>query len=239
MTRSRISQKIQRKSKAQLYFSILGIIVVLFLLIKFGIPLLINFSLFIEGSSSTTNQSQNNQKNSSSIVLAPTLYQTFSATNSAEISVSGIAAPKENIQLFVNDALSQTVQTKDDGSFSFSKVILISGQNSLKARADKDNKQSEFSNIINVSYSNSKPNLTISSPSDGQSFSGGNSQITVNGATDPDDRVTVNGFWAIVDNKGNYSYTLKLQNGGNQIKVVSTDSSGNTTEKDINVNYSQ
>lgn len=238
MKRSRLSSTIEKKSKKQLYLSVVGIVVILFLLIKFGVPALINFSLFLGGFHTSSTGTTNNQTNSSP-VLPPTLNQTFTATNSATISVSGTGVAKESIELFVNSELVSTQNTKDDGTFNFSNVALTDGINSIKARAKQSNKESNFSDPIQITFSNKQPTLTVDSPSDGESFSGGNNTITVSGKTDPDDKVTVNGFWAIVDDKGVYSYNLRLQNGDNQIKVIATDNAGNITEKDLKVNYSQ
>jgi bacillopeptidase F len=85
--------------------------------------------------------------------------------------------------------------------------------------------------------------LDVSSPSDGQGFNKnqvntGNT-INVAGKTDQGVSVTVNGFWAVVDDNNNFSYTLPLQNGDNQIKIVAVDLAGNKTEKDLKVNFSQ
>jgi outer membrane lipopolysaccharide assembly protein LptE/RlpB len=49
----------------------------------------------------------------------------------------------------------------------------------------------------------------------------------------------VNGFWAVVDDNNNFSYTLPLQSGDNQIKIVAIDQAGNKAEKDLKVNFSQ
>src|SRR5258706_13109326 len=84
--RSRLSKAQESKSRKQLFLSIAGIIVILFLLVKFGIPMLINFSLFLAGIKNGNSTSQDN--NSSTIILPPVLNPTFTATNSAKISVA-------------------------------------------------------------------------------------------------------------------------------------------------------
>ena len=89
-----------------------------------------------------------------------------------------------------------------------------------------------------VSYVKGTPKLTLTSPSDGQTFSKDSNKATIAGQTDPTDRVTVNGYWAIVDSKGNFTYALPLQNGDNQLKIIATDDAGNTTEVDKKVIYS-
>ncbi|MBI2443500.1 MAG: hypothetical protein HYV40_06395, partial [Candidatus Levybacteria bacterium] len=75
-------------------------------------------------------------------------------------------------------------------------------------------------------------------PADGQSFNGGdNRTITVSGKTTDDAKVTVNGFWAVMQPDGMFRYRLTLQDGENQIKIVSTDEANNKTEKSLKVTY--
>lgn len=223
-----------------MYLYLFGIIVILFVLIKFGVPALINFSLFLahnkDQAAATKASSQ-----SPSILLPPSLNQSFTATNSATITVTGTATANQKVELYVNNNLTDIVSTKNDGSFTFKDVSLISGQNTIEAKAKVDNKESDFSEPIMVSYEKSAPSLSVDSPQDNQTFSGGNQQdITVKGKTDNNNiHVTVNGFWATLDANGNYSYTLHLQNGSNQIKVIAQDEAGNQTEKDITVNFNQ
>ena len=63
--------------------------------------------------------------------------------------------------------------------------------------------------------------------------------ISVSGATDPGDSVSVNDRLAIVDKDGNFSYSLDLNSGDNKIKVVSSDPAGNQTTKELTVKYQQ
>ena len=159
------------------------------------------------------------------------------ATNSANIEISGMAFPNESISLFINDSLVDKNPTQKDGSFSF-KQTLNQGENNIKVKATENNKDSDFSLISMVIYKSSLPNLKLDAPIDGQSFSKDQNKIEVRGSTDFQVKITVNDFWAIIDESNNFSYTLPLQNGDNIIKVKATDQAGNTTEKDIKVTYS-
>ena len=231
--RSRLSRATETKTKRQLILSIAGIIVVLFVLVKFGIPALTNLSLFL---SSKNGSSQQTANNSQSVIPAPSLNEPFSATNSASITVSGNAVAKETIQLFVNSALVDTTSTKDDGSFTFTGVSLTQQQNSIQTKAKIDSKVSDFSDTWNVNYIQKAPSLSVDSPHDGDTLG---ATVVVKGKTDPDVRVTVNDFWAIVDASGNYSYTLTLQNGDTHIVVAATDAAGNTTKQELTVHHTQ
>lgn len=228
--RTRLSKKMVRQSQKQLLLVFIGTVLILAGIVKFGVP----FMLFIIGNKSSPDTSVTNNK--PSYIAPPELNSYASATNSAQIKLTGTASAKETIVLYVNDQLADTTSTKDDGSFSFDTVNLQNGDNTIKTKAKINDKTSDFSNTLTVTYKNKAPSLDITSPSDGQTFSKDNSANVV-GKTDPDVTVTVNDFRAIVGDAGNFSYTLQLQNGDNQIKVVATDAAGNKTEKDLKVTF--
>lgn len=234
MNRSRLTRKLEQQSKKNLVFSILGIIIVLFVLIKFGIPLLINFTLFISGFKNDDREIKNEVR---SFVPPPILNPMPSATSSGHIVISGFASPKQTIELYINDDLVDKDLTSDKGTFIF-KEIISSGENTIKTRAIIGDKKSEFSKPIIITLRNKPPNLNIVSPSDGQSFPKDQNIIDVEGTTDVDVRITVNGFWAITDGNGNFSYRLPLQNGENNIKIIGIDEAGNKVEKELKVTYS-
>lgn len=235
MRRSRLTKNAEKKTKKTLFLSLLGIIVVVFLLTKFGIGLLVNFSLFLAGSKDNQALQNFNQIN---FVAPPTLNPLPSATNSAKIIISGKSAKDTNIELFINDDLVDEEETDKDGNFTFTQN-LKSGDNQIKTRAIYKDKKSEFSVSFDVVFKNSQPTLEITSPSDGQMFKKEQNSVNVLGKTDQGVTVTVNGFWAVIDDANNFSYTLPLQNGDNEIKVVALDQAGNMYEKSIKVNYSQ
>ncbi len=233
---SRLNRNLERKSKQRFILTIAGTILILILLLRFGVPLLVNFSLFIAGvkSNSSSSQSANSQ-----FVAPPILDTTLTATNSATINISGNAAANESVKLYVNNVAVDEVKTQSDGSFTFKDVSLTQGGNELAAKAKNGNSESALSDPISITYATNVPALSIDQPSDNQSFSGNQKTVTVKGKTDPNIRVTVNGFWAVTDDTGNYSYTLSLQNGDNKIDVVASDVAGNKAEKVITVHYSQ
>ncbi len=235
--RSRLSRKAVKRNEKTFLISIVGIIILLGFLVKFGIPLLFNMSLFvanIRGSSSEI--SKNKTKG---FLAAPNFDPTFSATNSASVSLKGNALPKLTIKLYRNDELISDTASKDDGSFSFSDVRLSKGDNVFKAKAiDESKNESDFSPLQTISYKTDAPALSVDAPTDGQTFSKDQNDIKASGKTDQGVKVTVNDFWAIVDESGNFSYTLHLKNGDNQIKIVATDDAGNKTEVTRKVTYS-
>lgn len=236
MSNTRLSRREERQSKKKLIYSLVGIVLVLFFLFKFGIPLLTQFSLFVAGKNQGNDTTQTT--NQPTFIAPPILNQSFSATNSAQIKVSGTAQNKQQVKLYVNDQVVDTKDTQSDGTFSFDNVTLQNGDNKIQTKAKVNDKESDFSNTWTVTFQNKAPSLDVNSPSDGQSFSKDPS-ITVKGKTDADAKVTVNDFQAIVNDDGTFSYTMQMQNGDNQLKVIAQDAAGNKTEKDLKVTYSQ
>lgn len=234
MRRSRLSKNTEKNTKKTISLSILGIIIVLFLLFKFGIGLIINFSLFLSG---PKDQQGLISQNTVNYIAPPLLNPLPTATNSAHLIISGKSAKEITIELFINDEKVDEEISDNNGNFSFSQN-LKSGDNQIKARALYKDKKSDFSNTLNITYSNSAPNLEINSPQDGQQFKKDQNSVNVTGKTDQGVFITVNGFWAVIGDNNNFSYVLPLQNGDNDIKIVATDQAGNNTEKNIKVNYS-
>ena len=217
---------------------VLGIAIFFFALFKVGVPFLVNLSFFVSGNQ---NDSMSNS-NKTTFVAPPYLNSTYDATNSATLkNVSGNALKDHTVNLYVNDEMIDKASVRDDGTFIFENIKLKSGENTIKTKAiRKDEKESNFSNILTIAYKNSAPKLTIDTPGDNQSFSNKDENpIKVAGKTDSGVKVTVNDFWAVVDSDGNYLYQLKLQNGDNKIMIIATDPAGNTSKTERTVKYSQ
>src|SRR5476651_2598927 len=109
MRRSRLSKNTEKKTRKTMLLSIVGIVIILFLLLRFGVEFLVNFSLFVSGSKNQGNSLSNiNQIN---YVAPPILNPLPSATNSAQIIISGKSIPDETISLYINDSSVDQVQT--------------------------------------------------------------------------------------------------------------------------------
>jgi osmotically-inducible protein OsmY len=232
MVKSRLRNHLQKKAFQNVLLTVLGIVLVIILLIMFGTKLLVSFSLLagkLSGGDAPVITKQ-----SDSYIDPPLLDATFEATNSAQISISGSSTAKEKINLYVNGKLVDSTTAKSDNNFTFTNITLDDGNNSLKAKVvTEDNKQSDYSNEITVLKINKEPKLEISSPSNDQKFKKEESPIKVTGQTDPNVKVTVNDFWAIVDGSGKFTYSYTLKDGDNTITVVATDLAGNKISKEV------
>ncbi|HCC08850.1 TPA: hypothetical protein DEP81_02600, partial [Candidatus Woesebacteria bacterium] len=125
-----------------------------------------------------------------------------------------------------------------DGQFSFG-VTLQDGINTFAATAtDQSGNQSQKSDDHQITFDKKTPDLEITSPSDGSSYFGSNQrQITITGKTETDAKVTINDRIISVDDSGIFQYTTTLNEGSNTFNVKSTDQAGNTTEKNISLNF--
>lgn len=231
---SRLNRRIENKTKKNLYLSLIGIVLIFFILIKLGIPLLINFSLFIADRKDDSAQSLDSE---SSFIAPPILNPLPVATNSAKVAISGIANKDQTVRIYANDAIADETEVKNDGTFSTT-IDIEKGLNVIKSKAKIKDKESKFSESVEITYIDTKPTLDVTSPSDGQTFSKDQNTAPVSGKTSSGVRVTVNDFWAIVNDDNNFSYTLPLKSGENEIKIIATDDAGNTTEKILKVTYS-
>ena len=236
MSNSRLKKHLKQAALRNILLAIAGIIIVIVIAVQFGTQILIGLSLTLERFKNNKDVSTDQ---SIEYVAPPTLNPVESATNSAKTTISGYSLPKQKISLYVNGYLTDETEVKRDKSFSFENVELKSGENDIKVKAEEENgSKSNYSELIKVYYADKPPSLDIESPADGQSLSKNQSPIKVSGKTDPTNKVTVNGFWAILDDEGKFSYTLPLQNGENKIKIEATDEAGNKITKEVKITYS-
>ena len=233
--RSRLSRQRDKNSRKTIIFSIIGIIFVLFVLFKFGLETLINFSLFLSGDKDSQSS---NSKNQVGYIPPPALGPLPQATNSATLIISGSSEKNKTIILYINKRRIDTAQSDSNGSFRFEER-LSNGENLIQATTKDNDKESDYSNYYTVMYKNSPPKLEINTPSDGASFKKEEKSAQIQGQTDAGVTVTVNGFFAVIDENNNFSYILTFHDGDNEIKIVAVDQAGNASEKSIKVNYSQ
>ncbi len=226
---SHIKRHSEEQKKHTIFFSILGSILIILFLAIYGLPLFTKYILYLGNSKSPSNITP--AQDGINYVAPPVLDDTFSATNSAIMTVKGIASKNQEVKLFVNGSIVDQQTTDNKGKFTFNNVSLTPGSNQIETKAYAGaNKESSYSNVLNITYLNKGPTLNIVSPVDNQSFSGSSNQtLHIQGNTDPNCNVTINGSWAIVNSDGSFTYDFPLQNGDNHITFVSTDQAGNTT----------
>jgi len=203
--------------------------VLLILFAVFGFPAILNLAATV----SNFGRKNQNVIEKGVAPTIPRLAQSFDATSSAKVTLSGIADPKVTVEAFQDDNLLGNTVSGDDGKFNFD-VTLSKGDNLFVFQATSDSGvKSKKTEVYKISYSNSPPKLEISGPKDGDKFK--DSQISISGKTDPGVSVAVNDRLAITSSDGNFNYSLNLNSGDNKIRVVATDRAGNQTTKEITV----
>lgn len=234
--RSRIRQSKDSLAKRNILLSIGGLLLIFVLIIIFGIPFLINLSLFVEKKidNSTTGKSD-----AAAYIAPPQLDISYTATNSGVITVGGTGQEDQTISLYVNNERVDEQELTDDLSFAFDGIRLQEGTNEIFAKAKVAKKSSNESEHFSINYIKDAPEISVDSPADGQGFNGGdNRTISVSGKTREGAKVTVNGFWSVMQPDGSFSYRLGLQDGENQIRIVAEDEATNRTEKSLKVTFS-
>ena len=219
-----------RKAILFIFLTAVGI----FLLYFVGIPLFGRLTVFISdlrgGSKAIT-------KNDTTPPAPPRFNYFPQFTNQQSASVSGTTEPGATVKLTFNDTPQEALADKD-GNFNFN-FQLTNGTNTFSAVAvDTSGNQSQKSKDYQMIFDNKPPSLTITSPSDNSSFFGSNQrQITIQGTTDAGCQVMINDRIVTVDDSGNFQYTTTLVDGATSFAIKSTDQAGNTTEKDMTLNF--
>lgn len=238
MVQSRLARRAIKKSKNQLYASLFGIVIVLFIAFNFGPGVIGTLGNIIDKVTGKTGQQE--LVKSDANIQPPTLDPIPAATPSASITITGkVDYQAGKVDLYVNGSLVDEVNIDNSQNFKFENVNLFTGDNFIKTRLVVDNKKSDFSDEKKITYTKNAPKLDISFPSDHQNFTKADLQITIKGVTDPENSVNVNGFTAIVDNNGNFSYDYHLTNGDNKLTITATALSGQTITKEVTVSYSE
>ncbi|KKU30589.1 MAG: hypothetical protein UX44_C0019G0001, partial [candidate division WWE3 bacterium GW2011_GWA1_46_21] len=102
---------------------------------------------------------------------------------------------------------------------------------------DSNNNESPKSETITVISDDDKPEITISSPKDGEAVKNLNRRVTVTGKLNEEATVIINGKVAISRPDLSFEILLGVDEGGVEIKVAATDKAGNKAEKIIHVIY--
>lgn len=228
-------RRMEKNSKRNLVITGLVGVLVLFFLITWGLPAII-------GGLSVFNVFKPKEEVKSVLedpaIAPPVLNIPYEATNSAEIRISGYATADSKVEIYIDDELKTVAETSLDGDFKTDPIELSMGTNNIYGKTvESEDRKSLASKTIRVIYNNEKPKLEISEPGDGTKIKGGDKKVKVSGNTNPDSFVTVNGFAVIVNNEGNFTTSISINDGENKILVVATNPVGNSTQAERTITY--
>lgn len=228
--RSRLVRKTDEQITKKTVFLGFFTIILFIVVVVFGLPFLVKFSVFLGESKSNKD---NNIKETVLPPLAPRLVIPFEATNSATINISGYAEPSVNVELMKNNVSFGKTQVSSSGDFSFSGIDLSDGDNTFSAitMTDKGG-SSQASKPVGVFFNNKAPQLTMTNPSE-DNASSDSADFDIIGKSDKGVSVLVNSRVAMVDDQGQFKLKLQLVTGKNNVEIIVRDSAGNETKKSI------
>lgn len=155
-----------------------------------------------------------------------------------EISVNGYAQPGVTVIIYLNGPESGKVIAGADGTFSFSNLKLIDGNNTLFARVlSQNNVESEPSTTFTIAVDKEKPKLEITSPKDGDTIKNLDKRIEITGKVNEKCSIKVNNRIAVLKPDHTFEFLLGVEEGNIAIKIEATDEAGNVTDKTIRVKY--
>lgn len=235
--RRRYSRKAKIETRRNIRRTVLYIIsaiLVIAILFFFGLNLLIKYAgFFMDIDSSDTPI----EVEDTTPPPPPRLRSYEDVTNQEDIEIRGNTESGAKVRLLINNR-EEEVLANNEGQFSYT-FELNKGKNQFSAIAiDSSGNESTESDTVSIVYDDQPPDLEIIKPSDGQDFYGAeNRQINIEGQTEDDARVSINGKWAVVDNQGKFSYLVSLEDGENIFEIISTDKAGNQSEAELAVNF--
>lgn len=236
--KSFLSRRIERKSRKNFFLTLIICGVLLYILFVWFIPTFIGGLSFLNRFKNSGTVTKSVSENA--LLAPPVLNIPYEATNSATISIRGYTMANTSVEIYLNDELKSTIKSTSDGSFVSDPVTLDLGKNSISGKTiDTSGNKSYGSKPIIITFSNEKPILELNNPQDNLIIKGGDKMVTVNGKTNSDEEITItiNGNRAIVDSEGNFSKTIDLNDGDNNIIVTATDATGNSTQTTRKVTY--
>lgn len=215
---------------------ILGLLTLLLflLVILFGLPFLIRFSIFL---GDIKNRREREVREKVLPPLPPRIVIPFEATNSARLIVKGVAEAGVVVEMLKNDASIGKVEVPLSGEFVFENIILDEGENSFNALAmTEKGGSSELSETIITIYDNKPPELIMVNPSEGM-IKVDSPDFEVAGQSEREVSVLVGGQVAMVDDEGKFKLKKQLNVGKNEVEIVVRDAAGNETRKKVEITY--
>lgn len=209
--------------KKGFFFSLLTFLLVLIVVFE-GVPFLIRMATFLGELKSSTKTVETED---TTPPLPPKLRPLPEATNKSQITLQGFAEPGATVKIFLNEEVAKEVVADADSSFATEVINLSFGKNRIKAKAvDQAGNESKDSGILMIEYDTTPPELKIQEIKEEK-------EAKISGKTEPKVALKINDHLVILDQEGNFSYSLTLSEGENKIFIEAEDLAGNKTEEEI------
>lgn len=227
-------RRVQEKKLKYRSFLFLGASVLLVVFIfKYGLPALLAASTFIANLS----KEQTVETPQQQYISAPFMDSQPAATNSSQINISGTSNEGYTVTLYADGEKAGEQLVGKEGTFVFKNIRLGPGDNQFYTVATVDKKMSNPSETITVVSKSEPPKLSIRRPADGDTFRREEKNITIEGETEENVTLTVNGRFTFVDPAGNFTTTYSLSDGKNEVELMAVDEAGNEAIVKLNLNY--
>ena len=229
--KAKIEEK--KNTKKAILFTILTI-VLLVVFYFIGLPSFVKFAAFLTDLRSTTTPAETSDTTPPSLPRFDVLPK---YTNQEEIKIKGKTEPGVNVKIFINGD-EGIILSDSEGEFTYD-YILREGENVLSALAyDNSGNESQETKTHIVIYDNQPPELSIDKPEDGREFYGSTErQVVIEGSTEEEASVNINGRIVIVDSNGKFTFATTLSEGENNFKIKAQDKAGNSTEESLLIKY--
>jgi len=234
MARSRLNRvRRKRETRRAVVYIVLAILIIL-AMITWGVPTMARLAgLLITQDTGITGIEE----------LSPTppvLSDVPEATSSARVTVGGFAQPGVEVVLVMDGSEYDRVLTDDAGVFEFDEVEIAEGENKVQAYSvSMRGKESDSSKSYSIRVDRTAPELTLSSPEDGEVYRGQSQRIaSFQGLVDEDGvHVYVGERVAIVSTDNSFELSYQLQEGDQEVTVRAVDKAGNESTKSVKLRW--
>lgn len=232
--RSRFEKKAEDEITRKTVFLGLMTVLVFVIIVVFGLPFLIKFSIIL---GEIKNRKNNEVIEKALPPLAPRLIVPYEATNSSRIEIKGLAEKNVLVELLKNDVSVGKMSANEAGEFSFGDILLDQGESifTVIAISDKGD-SSEPSKEARITFDDRPPELIMINPSE-ESLKVESSDFDIVGKSEKGVSVTINGRLAMVDDEGKFKLKFQLNSGKNDIEIIIKDIAGNETRKSLTITY--
>lgn len=227
------SRRIRSEKKKAITQSVVYIVAALLILLIFIFVVIPGFFGLITKFLDSSNPFQEVDKIAPQI---PILSAPISATNSAQIKISGYGEPESEVIFVLNGVKMTAEKIKDDGSFEVP-ITLDEGENKITAYSVDAAKNESVLTKEYISILDTKaPQIESLEPKDKSSFeSRANQSVTITGEINEDTeaKIYINGRVVFPKADGKFSYIFRLNEGENKIEVIAQDKAGNESKQEL------
>lgn len=224
----------KRSKNSPVLFYLVILVLLAYLFFRFGLQLFVDLAFYLTQKRSST-ISSNKDLSRVGIVTEPIIDSVPHATNVAELVVSGKTNPENTVYLYQNKKQVDKTTADFEGNFEFF-VFLEENDNYLYVVSyDAYSNKSLKSKTYDVLYLKTPPLLELTNIEDNKRYY--QPEITIEGRTENEVFVKVNGTPVVVKADGTFVYPYTLKKGENMVVVTAEDVAGNVTSQEFKLIY--